>query len=135
MLAGVCLYAAAHHLWIGVRRPANPMHAWFALLRLTVSCYVLAKLAAYTAVSGEALVATRRTKITLAFLALGMLTFIGPNHGFDYGLAFTAMPTPQVFTLPWGENIVDLRVLNPRPWFNVAWMYVLLCFVLAALFA
>jgi hypothetical protein len=80
ILAGVCLYAAVNHLWIGLRRPPQRMHWLFALLSFFVACYVLAKLGAYRAISAEELVAMRRWEVSFAAGALGVLPWFAAEY-------------------------------------------------------
>gem|GEM_PF-3495644 len=153
MFAGVCLYAAVHHAWIGLRGPTRPEHVWFALLSLFVALYVLAKLAAYGATTSEMLVYFRRIDISCAIILFGVLpwfvtVYVGSplrapawllsiiaaiilavNWALPNGLYFQELPTLQYIGLPWGEQIVDMRVQRPTWLFHIAWAFLLVDFV------
>ncbi len=155
VLAGVCLYAAIHHLWMA-RRLSDRTHLLFALLCLMVTFYVLAKTGAYRAVTAAELVSRRRWEISLGHLSLGLLSWfvaayadsrsrvlptvlsifaillVTANLLLPYGLAFAELPTLAHFTLPWGEQVVDLRVQRRDIWFKPGWIYVLLTFAFAS---
>ena len=134
VLAGVCLYATVHHLWIGLQQPRQALHLLFALMCLLVGGYALNQINLYHADSPETLVQFRRIQQTLAGLILGMLPwfvalYTGMRTGLPcrllslafaglilvhwirpYGLYYDELPVLQHRVLPWGETIVDLSV-------------------------
>lgn len=156
ILAGICLYAGIHHFLVGAHRRPDPTHLWFAVLSLCITAYVLAKLAAYSAGSTDVLVGARRAELSFAALALAVLPWFVAAYTDDkrrlllwvhsglgaaifviniwlpYGISFIESPTLHYFTLPWGEQVVDLRVQQRSIWHNAAWLYVLLSFVVSA---
>lgn len=145
-LSGICAYAAVHHGLIAWRRPVQRTHLWFALLCLLVACYVIAKAGAYVADSAEMLVAMRRVEITFVVMLFPVLTwFIGEYTGdrsrwlavsisgfffvilvanllLPYGIQFIEFPRLERLALPWGEQIVDLRVHRRSAWHNAGWL-------------
>lgn len=156
ILAGICLYAGVYHFLVGAHRRPDPTHLWFAVLSLTITAYVLAKLTAYSAGSTDVLVGARRVELSFAALALAILPWfvaaytdekrrlllwvhsgLGAavfvvNIWLPYGISFIESPTLHYLTLPWGEQVVDLRVHQRSIWHNAAWVYVLLSFVVSA---
>jgi len=153
VLVGVCLHTAVHHLWVGLRRPTQPVHVIFGLMSFIITAYVLVKLGAYRAVSAEELVAIRRWETNLGFIATCVLPWfaaeytgvrrrtlllafgvasivvIMANFALPYGISFVEMPSLQHLTLPWGEQVVDLRVHQRSAAHNAAWVMLLLNFV------
>jgi PAS domain S-box-containing protein len=151
VLAGVCLYAAIHHLWIA-RRLADRTHLWFALLCLAVTLYVLVKTGAYRAATVAELVSLRRWEIALGLVLIGMLPWFVVEYAglrwrvlpaaltlllafflvvhliLPYGVIFIESPKLEYLTLPWGEQVVDLRVHQRSAWFNTGWLSILLNF-------
>jgi PAS domain S-box-containing protein len=153
VLAGVCFYASVHHAWIGLRRPAHPDHAWFALVSVLVGAYVLAKCGSYTATTPAALVAGRRLEVTLGVVTLGVLPwFVSAFSGIrnrtlllllsaycalvvlinlirPYGINYSDPPVIQLMTLPWREVVTDIRSREQNAWEQVGWLFISLSFV------
>lgn len=149
-LVGVCLYAAIYHLWIGVSHPRSMPHLLFALLSAFVSLYVLATLCAYQASTADDLVTMRRWEVIFATVTVGVLpwfvsaltnvhrrkaligltalsiSIIAANFALPYGIYFTEMPTLRYLTLPWGEQVVDLRSQKWGIWNGVEVAFLLL---------
>lgn len=145
ILAGICLYAMVHHLWIGLQQPRQALHLLFALMCLLVGGYALNQIDLYHADSPETLVQFRRIQQTLAALILGMLPwfvalYTGMRTGLScrllslalaglilaswilpYGLYYAELPTLQQHMLPWGETIADLRVGGKGLRFVAVW--------------
>lgn len=156
LLAGVCLFAAVHHFWIGIRRPVQSMHLLFALLCVIAMCYVLTKIGAYQVTTAAELVSLRRTEFLFAAVFFGVLPWfivcytslpsrkllwlstlmwlfmIVANQLLPYGVAFNTLPEIHYQTLPWGEQVADLRALQHGPWYFAAWACILLAFANAA---
>lgn len=138
VLAGVCLYATVHHLWVGLQQPRQALHLLFALMCLLVSGYALNQINLYHADSPQTLVQFRHIQQTLAGLILGLLPwfvarYTGMRTGLPcrllslvfaglilvhwirpYGLYYDELPLLQHRVLPWGETIVDLSVGGNR---------------------
>ncbi|MBI3776986.1 MAG: GHKL domain-containing protein [Gammaproteobacteria bacterium] len=152
MLVGMCICTAVHHLWIGIRSPERLVYVVFGLLSFVVSLYVFSKLSAYRAVSVEELVAMRRWEIGFAMVFLGVLpwfaaaytgvrrrvlllglsayclSLIGVNLIMPFGVSFIELPHLNYLTLPWGEQVVDLRVHQRSLWHNLSWIFLLSSF-------
>jgi diguanylate cyclase (GGDEF)-like protein len=157
ILAGLCLYAALYHLWMGWRRPPDHVHLLFGLLSLVVTAYVLAKLGSYRADTAQELVAMRRLVVACAAMILGLLPWFAAaysgearraplialslasvvlfaaNQILPYGVFFAEMPELRHITLPWGETVTDLRQHKPNPWFYVALILYFSVFIYALL--
>jgi PAS domain S-box-containing protein len=155
-LAGVCAYAALHHGLIARHRPVDYIHVLFALLCILVSVYIAAKAGAYQAESASALVTMRRWELGLGALVLGvfpwfvglytgwrpswllialssgMLVAMAANLLLPYGIVYDEFPPLRHFTLPWGERVVDQRLLQPGVWFQFFWLLLCLVFAYAA---
>lgn len=152
MLVGVCFYTAIQHLWIGFRSPERRVYVVFGLLSFIVSLYVFSKLSAYRAVSVEELVSLRRWELGFAMLTLGVLPWfaeaytgvrrrvlllalsgcslfmIAINLITPFGVSFIELPNLSYLALPWGEQVVDLRVHQRSLWHNLGWLFLLLSF-------
>jgi PAS domain S-box-containing protein len=132
-LSGACFYGAVHYAWLGWRKPRNIPYLTFALLNASVGLYVLCKLGSYHAESAELLVARRRDEVSAAILFFAvlpwfvttycnssnyiaasiinfvwMLAFIS-NATAPFGLSYHSLPEFRYITLPWGEQLADLR--------------------------
>ncbi|HEY5603213.1 MAG TPA: ATP-binding protein [Gammaproteobacteria bacterium] len=157
LLAGVCLYAAVHHLWLGLRRPVRAAHVWFALLGVLTASYVLAKLGAYRATTPQELVAMRRAEVLLAIAIFNALPWFAARYCglrgcgkpliaisvaalvlfiativLPFGITFVELPVVQEFVLPWGERVTDLRVHARSAWFYAGWVFILASFAFSA---
>ena len=152
VLAGVCLYAAIHHLWIA-RQLSERTHLWFALLCLVVTFYVLAKTGAYRAGTAAELVSLRRWEASLGIVVIALLPwfamaytgmrqhalpaaltvlaviFLTANLILPYGISFIELPTLSHLSLPWGEQVADLRVHQRSVWFVAGWLSILMNFL------
>jgi diguanylate cyclase (GGDEF)-like protein/PAS domain S-box-containing protein len=144
VLAGLCLYAAIHHLSIGWRKPPQQVHLLFGLLCLVVAAYVLAKLGTYRTDTAQELVAMRSLVTSLAAVFLGIFPWfvaaytnetrrtplivlsatwgimLMVNLALPLGIFFTELPELHRITLPWGETVTDLRMHKPNVWFYIA---------------
>jgi signal transduction histidine kinase len=151
-LAGFCAYAAVHHGLIALGRPAERTHFLFALLATAVTLYVIAGAAAYRADSALTLVAMRRWQVSLAMVIFGVLPwFVGfytgvrphrllvglsvsfavglvANLALPYGISFVELPRLEYLALPWGEQVVDVRVHQRGIWHNAMWLVIFVCF-------
>lgn len=148
-LSGISLYAALHHGLIGARRPAELLHILFALLCLTISFYIFIKAWGYQATTPQELVEVRRWEVVIVcilffllpcfvarytglrsrWLLMGLANFWASmllvNLLLPYGMQFVEMPRLSHFILPWGESVVDLRVMRRSEWHNIVWMGIL----------
>ena len=151
-LAGICACAALHHGLIGSRRPVDRTHLLFAALCVLISCYVIARAGSYRADSALLMVAARRLEASFAlvFFAVfpwfiaqysglrqrwplaGMSTLfaavLAANLLLPYGVTYVDLPEFRTMTLPWGEEVADLRVPRRGAWYAVAWLGILLVF-------
>jgi PAS domain S-box-containing protein len=151
-LAGVCCYAGLHHLLIASRRPVRRTHVLFALLCFAVAFHVIAKAGAYHADSAQALVSLRRWEASWALIFFALLPWfvaeytgirprgllvvlsgifvvvLAANLILPYGGQFSELPQLEHMALPWGEQVVDLRVHQRSAWHNAAWVGIALIF-------
>ncbi len=145
-LSGISLYAALHHGLIGIRRPFEQTHILFSLLCLFVSFYILTKALGYKALTAQQLVEVRRGEVMLVCILFYLLpTFVSKYTGvasrrllaglaifwgvmglvnllLPYGIYYIEMPTLTYMVLPWGETVVDLRVIQLSRWHNIGWL-------------
>ncbi len=149
VLSGVCAYTALHHGLAVMRQRVSLTHLLFALVSLLVAAHILAKAAAYSTETAEALVAMRRLEVSLALmlfsifpwfvaeftgirrpriligLGLFFASVIAVNLALPYGVQFVELPRLLYFELPWGERVVDLRVHQRGTWHIVGWLAIL----------
>jgi PAS domain S-box-containing protein len=142
-VSGLCAFAALHHGIAAMHHRANRIHIQFAGLSLFILALVLAKAGAYQAQTAEALVSLRKLEISaisLLFaslpwfiaeytdirprkLLLGFTAFwaviFAANLSLPYGVQLVDFPDLTYFELPWGERVVDLRVLRHSTWHNI----------------
>lgn len=148
-LAGVTAYAAMHHALMASRHPPDHRHLWFALACLAMAAYVVAEAWGYQAQSASDIVNRRRWDI--AFIATFFVLFtwflraytgsrpiraplmlsgfllvlLTANFVLPYGLLFPELPEFTQLTLPWGEQVADLRVHQPSGWYHAGWLAML----------
>ena len=145
VMSGVCVYAALHHGFAFKRRRVSRIHLLFAVMSLLAAAVIMVRAGAYGAQSGNELMLMRRweiaffcvfsslflwfvaeytgirvRKLLLGLSALWALLFV-VNLALPYGIQFIELPRLSYFTLPWGESVVDLRVLQRTPWHKVMW--------------
>jgi PAS domain S-box-containing protein len=147
-MSGVCAFAALHHALAFMRRRVNRMHLLFALTSI-LTAGLMARAGAYAAQTVNELVMMRRLEVAFvcAFspiflwfvaeysgfrprkLLVGLTVFwamlFAINLGLPYGVQFIDLPRLTYFQLPWGESVVDLRVLERSLWHNLMWLGVL----------
>jgi PAS domain S-box-containing protein len=153
-LSGVCAYAMLTHVLIAWRRPVDRMHLLFAAVCLWVALYVIAEAGAYWAETAQALVAFRRWQILFGTLVLGTyvwfvarytdtsgvwvpaalsawIVLLGAwvNFALPYGISYNSLPALNHLSLPWGEQVVDLRVHQHSAWHAVMWLAIVGAFV------
>ncbi len=152
-LSGVCAYAVLSHVLIAWRRPVDRTHLLFAAVCLWVALYAIAEAGAYRVETAQALVAFRRWQILFGTLGLGtyvwfvasytgttrgwvpaalsawiVLLGAGANFALPYGISYVSLPELNHFELPWGEQVVDLRVHQHSAWHGVMWLAIVAIF-------
>ena len=154
-LSGICVYGALHHMLIAWHRPVDRTHLLFALTCIALSLYVVAKASAYGAATAPALVTMRRWEFSFAFaflaifpwfiaeytalrprwllagLSVFFVTVFVANLALPHGIGFVDFPDLQRMTLPWGEQVSDLRVHRRGGWHNAAWLGIVATFAYA----
>ena len=146
VMSGVCACTALHHGLAVMRRRVNRIHLLFALMSLLTAALIMARAGAYGAHSVAELVTMRRWEIAIfCFFASAFLWFIADytgvrprklllglagfwvvlfaaNLALPYGVQFPGSPNVAYFDLPWGERVVDLRVMQRTSWHNLMWL-------------
>jgi len=146
IMSGICAFAAMHHSLAAIRRRVNRIHNLFALLCLVIMALLLAKAGAYQAHTVPELVALRKwegSAVCLFFmlfpwfiaeytgvqprkLLLGLSAFwammLAVNLSLPYGFQYVDLPRLTYFDLPWGETVVDLRILQRSTAHKVGWL-------------
>ncbi len=161
VVSGFCAFAALHHGIAVMQRRVSRIHLLFAMLSLLIMALVLAKAGAYQAQTVEALIALRKREISAVCLffmlfpwfvagyagigprkfLIGLTVFWGllfiVNLSLPYGIQYAELPRLTYFDLPWGERVVDLRVLQPSVWhpIGVLGIFVIMAFGVAACLA
>lgn len=144
--SGVCTYAALHHGLSVMRGRVSRVHLLFALMCFLTAALIMARVGGYSAHTAVELVAARRWEIvSLCFFAPAFLWFVADYTGvyprkllfglsgfwvvlfaanliLPYGIQFVDLPSMVYFELPWGERVVDLRVLQRTFWHNLMWL-------------
>jgi PAS domain S-box-containing protein len=156
-LSGICAYAALHHWLVAWRRPVERTHLLFAVMCLAVALYTVAKAGGYRADTAQTLVTMRRWDYSFALIVLSVLPWfiaeytalrprwlltglsvlfaatLAANLVLPYGVGFVEFPDFQRITLPWGEQVADLRVYRPSRWYGAAWLGILVVFAYSIL--
>ena len=146
ILSGVCLFSSIHHGLIAFRFSETRSHSLFALLCLSLTLYIITKAGAYQAESPHDLVLLRRWEASFLTIFLGLLpwflaTYSGmrirwlliitsvlfgvlfiANLFLPYTIAYSDFPGVKNFTLPWGEQVTDLRILESNAWYDLTWL-------------
>lgn len=130
VLAGICLYAAIHHLNVALRQPFNWSHFLFAGLSLTVACLLFAQIQTYQAQSIDDFVSALRWSIGFILVAFGLFHwFIAQCTGIKpkiflsmmtaifsalfvinllapYTIQYSEITRLGSLPLPWGDRII-----------------------------
>ncbi len=155
-MGGICAFSALHHGIAVMQRRVGKLHLLFALLSATILAILLTKAGAYQATTVPDLVALRRWEVSAicllfllfpwwiagftgvrprAFLlgssALWILLFV-VNLGLPYGVQYVGLPSLAYLELPWGERVVDLRVLQRSAWHNIGMLGILVIMAYSA---
>lgn len=149
VMSGVCAFAALHHGLAVMQRRVRQIHLLFAVLCVLIMAIILAKAGAYQAQTVPALIALRKWEISAVCLffmlfpwfvagytgirprkfLLGLTVFwsliFAANLGLPYGVQYADLPRLTYFHLPWGESVVDLRVLQRSTWHNLGMLGIL----------
>jgi PAS domain S-box-containing protein len=146
LISGVYAYSALNHGLSVLRNKTNLNHLLFAILCLLAMAFNLLRAGAYQAQTLHALVELRRWEVSAGCMFLSLFPWLIANYTgvrprrllivltvfwpaiiavnliLPYGIQFAQLPTLSHFTLPWGENIVDLRANQPGFWLNLTWI-------------
>ncbi|MDO6443610.1 ATP-binding protein [Marinobacter sp. 2_MG-2023] len=152
LVAGVSLFSALSHLFMGINKRRRIPHLLFGMASLMSFGYIIARAAAYNASSVEELIWLRR--LDVMFICLFSLFYVGFIAAFTsfvsklwlylmliltafliaadfllpYGIQFSERPTLNLFELPWGEIVVDMRVNVQNPWHIIYWALIISAF-------
>jgi len=155
-MSGVCAFSALHHGIAVMQRRVGKLHLLFALVSATIVAILLTKAGAYHAPAVPDLVSLRRWEVSAicllfllfpwwvagftgvrprAFLlgnsAFWVLLFV-VNLALPYGVQYVGLPSLTYFELPWGERVVDLRVLQRSIWHNLGLLGILVIMAYSA---
>ena len=144
VIVGIIGFAALNHGLAFINKRASRVHRIFALMAIVLMGHILCRIGAYHAESASELVLLRRWEIFFTcFFALSFIAFIAEYTGFrprkfimamiwlwtillavnfilPYGIQFVAAPQLTYLDLPWGEQVVDIRVLKRSVWHTLA---------------
>lgn len=146
ILSGFCLFSSIHHGLIALRYPVERSNLMFSILGLALMFYVIAKAGAYQAGSVQELVLMRRWEGSFVTVFLGFLPWFlaeytdvrirwlliatsilfavifTANLLLPYTIAYMDIPEVNLYTLPWGEQVTDLRILKQNIWYGATWL-------------
>lgn len=129
LVAGVTLFAALHHAFIGFRRPRERVYLTFAVVCLFAALWAAWGIPLYSAKTPETfLYATRWRQVMGLCIGVSLLWFIAAYTGvkprivlwtltgiqlallvaavaLPYTLYFSGLPRLELVTMPWGETI------------------------------
>lgn len=155
-LAGFCAFAALQHLLISANESWDRTHLLFAALAFAMMLFVLADADGYQAKDALSFVELRRWQITFAMLLFcalhwfvafytgyrpqAALLFITAffasgivmNQLLPYGLGLVEIPELRYLTLPWGEQVLDMRSYRGSGWNRMYWLGIFLSFIFPA---
>lgn len=153
ILSGFCLFSSIHHGLIALRYPVERSYQMFSILGLILMFYVIAKAGAYQAESLQELVTMRRREGSFGIIFLGFLLWFLAEYTdirvrwllvatsmlftvifianllLPYTLAYKDIPEINLYTLPWGEQVTDLRILKPNIWYAATWLGLITVFI------
>lgn len=145
VISGVCVFAALHHGLAAMRRRVNRIHILFSLMSAVIAGYVMVRAGGYTSETAAELVTMRRWEVVFVCIFFVLfLQFIAEYTGvrshklisgltlfffvlfvvtlnLPYGTQFIELPHLSYYQFPWGETVVDMRVIKPTLWHNMAW--------------
>jgi signal transduction histidine kinase len=151
-VAGVSLFSAISHLFIGLSKRRDTLHLLFGISSLMSFGFIIVRATAYHASSIDELIALRRLDVMFVCLfALFYVGFIAAFTGFrskywlflilvltvfllvadfmlPYGIQFVEKPELKYFELPWGETVVDMGVDTQNPWHVLYWIFIMSAF-------
>ncbi len=152
-LAGFCGFMAIQHVFIAARESWDRSHLLFAALAFSMLLFVLADAAGYSSTSAETFVELRRWQVTFAMMVFCALHWfvafytdfrpryvlsivtaffasgIIVNLTLPYGLGLAELPELKYLTLPWGEQILEMRSYKRTVWNSVYWFGIFLTFI------
>lgn len=140
VIVGIIGFAALNHGLAFISKRASSCHRIFALVAIVLVGHILCRIGAYHSELPGELVLFRRWEIvfTCLFVIL-FIAFVAEYTGFrprkftiamtwlwavlfavnlflPYGIQFVESPQIAYLDLPWGERVVDLRVLRRSIW-------------------
>jgi hypothetical protein len=101
---GMTIGAAVLHASLGLPRPRDRTHLWFACIMVMLSAYVFFEAALYRSTTSEAAVETVRRQVIVAH---GLLAFV-----LVFVLAYTRIRIPRWLTVALGAGLVGLFCTN-----------------------
>jgi len=140
VIVGIIGYAALNHGLAFISKRASHVHRIFALMAIVLMGHILCRIGAYHSEAASELVLLRRWEtVFTCFFAVSFIAFIAEYTGFrprkfiiamiglwailfavnlflPYGIQFVEAPQLAYLDLPWGERVVDLRVLKRSIW-------------------
>jgi two-component system sensor kinase FixL len=158
VIVGIIGFAALNHGLAFVNKRASRVHRIFALMAIVIMAHVICRISAYHAQTVSELVLFRRWEIVFTcFFAALFVVFISEYTGFrprkfiramigfwavllivhlflPYGIQFVEAPQLSYLDLPWGEQVVDIRVLKRSIWHKLGYtsLMVIFCYALYA---
>ena len=158
VIVGIIGFAALNHGLAFVNKRASRVHRIFALMAVVIMAHIFFRISAYHAQAVSELVLFRRWEIVFTcFFAVLFVVFISEYTNFrprkfiifmmgfwavlliihlflPYGIQFVGAPQLSYLDLPWGEQVVDIRVLKRSIWHKLGYasLMVIFCYALYA---
>jgi PAS domain S-box-containing protein len=140
VIVGIIGFAALSHGLAFINKRASRSHRIFALMAIVLMAHILCRVYAYHSESISELVLLRRWETFFTcFFVISFIEFVASYTGFrprkfiiamialwtmlfavnlflPFGIQFVESPQIAYLDLPWGERVVDLRVLKRSIW-------------------
>lgn len=146
VIIGIIGFAALNHSLAFLNKRASRAHRLFAVMALILMGHILLRTFAYHAQTAAELVFLRRwDTVFVCFFGISFIAFIAEYTGYrprkfliamtgfwlvllvvnlflPYGVHFTETPQLSYLELPWGERVVDIRILKHSIWHMLGWL-------------
>ena len=158
VIVGIIGFSALNHSLAFLNKRASRAHRLFSVMAVILIGHILFRIFAYHSQTASELVFLRRWEtVYICFFAIAFIAFIAEYTSYrprkflialtgfwvvllavnlllPYGIQFIDAPQLTYLELPWGERVVDIRVLQRSIWHKLAWVGII-AFLSYALYA